>query len=122
MILRWAWIALLAAPMLVSAGPASAAMTEAEVKAKVVEAYGVEVLRIRRAGLDGRDVFLVTVMNPGGDFDEAFQVNTIAFDAETGAPVPRFRHLASGVAPNEAPTYDAGRQATDAMQSGVIWR
>ena len=40
---------------------------------------------------DGRAVFLVTVMNPGGDFNEAFQVTTLAVDVETGKLVSGYR-------------------------------
>jgi hypothetical protein len=120
--LRWVVAIALAVLVPLLTGPASAAMSEAEVKAKVVEAYGVEVLKVRRAALDGRQVFLVTMMNPGGDFDEAFQVNTIAFDVESGKPVPGFRHRASGVVPNQAPSYRADRQPANVLQSGVLWR
>jgi len=88
-------IAALAACVLASS--ANAAMTADQIGAAVAARYGVEVLRVVEAmGDDGRAAWRVTVMNPGGDFNEAFQVNTILVDAETGAPIVQFRHLPSG--------------------------
>jgi hypothetical protein len=104
------------------AAPAHAAMTEKQVAAKVAKDLDVEVLRVRAAKSDGRAVYLVTMMNPGGDFNTAFAVNTVAVDAETGELTPQFRHRPSGADTNAAPTYDAGRQGRDALQSGVVWR
>ena len=76
--------------------PAGAAMSEAEASRMIAETYGVQVLRVR-AERRGEDwVWLVTVMNPPGDFNEAFQVNTLAVDQETGALIPAFRHRPSG--------------------------
>ncbi len=122
MTMRWAIAVAVAALVPLLTGPASAAMSAAEVEAKVVEAYGVEVLKVRLAALDGRQVFLVTMMNPGGDFNEAFQVSTIAIDVESGEPVSGFRHRASGVEGNQAPSYRADRQPANVLQSGVLWR
>ena len=122
MMMRWAIVVAVAALIPVLTGPAAAAMSAAEVKAKVVEAYGVEVLKVRRAALDGRQVFLVTMMNPGGDFNEAFQVSTIAFDVDSGEPVSGFRHRPSGIDANQAPSYRADRQPANVLQSGVLWR
>ena len=104
------------------APPAWAAMTESQVSAKVAKDLGVKVLRVRPGKADGQSVFLVTIMNPGGDFNAAYQVNTVAVSAENGELVSRFRHRASGLDGNAAPIYDADRQAADSMQSGVVWR
>ena len=122
MMMRGAIVVAVAALIPLLTGPATAAMSAAEVKAKVVEAYGVEVLKVRRAALDGRQVFLVTMMNPGGDFNEAFQVSTIAFDVDSGEPVSGFRHRPSGIDANQAPSYRADRQPANVLQSGVLWR
>ena len=78
------------------ASPAGALMSEAEVSRMIAEAYGVRVLRIRAARRGETRIWLVTVMNPPGDFNEAFQVNTLAVDQDTGALVPAFRHRPSG--------------------------
>ncbi len=86
------------------AAPAGAAMSADEVAAVIAEAYGVTVLRVVAIEEDGRSVFRVTIMNPGGDFDEAFQVNTLLVDADTGKLVSAVRHRASG--------YDASQAAS----------
>lgn len=59
-------------------------------------AYGVRALKVRPGEVGGRTVWLVTVMNPAGDSNAAFQVNTLAVDQETGELVPSFRHGTSG--------------------------
>ncbi len=87
---------LVAGAVMLPAAGSLAAMSEDQVRAAITRDHGVEVLRIRADTLDGRAVFLVTVMNPGGNFNEAFQVNTLAVDAETGRLVPQFRHNPSG--------------------------
>jgi hypothetical protein len=58
--------------------------------------YQVKVLRIREALHDGRPVFIVTVMNAGGNFNEAFQVNTLMVDRRSGKLVSQFRPAMSG--------------------------
>lgn len=91
---------LLAAALAVTGpAPATAAVTEAEAAKSVAEAYDVRVLRVREGRIDGREVWLVTVMNPGGDFNEAFMVTTLAVDRQTGELVPAFRHGPSGLLP-----------------------
>ncbi len=79
-----------------SAAVSQAAMSEDQVRTAIERDYGVQVLRVSPGMADGRNVFMVTVMNPAGDFNEAFQVNTLVVDAETGRLVPQFRHLPSG--------------------------
>lgn len=104
------------------APPAEAAMTEKQISAKVAKDLGVKVLRVRPGEAGGQAAFLVTIMNPGGNFNAAYQVNTIAVSAESGELVSRVQQRASGLDGNVAPIYDAGRQAADSMQSGVVWR
>ncbi len=72
------------------------ALTPAEIERRLVAAAGVEVLAIRETTVDGRRVYVVTVMFPGGDRNGAFQVGELWLDAETGEPVPRLRHRAEG--------------------------
>ncbi len=117
----------LAAAVLLSAAlafpsPAIAAMSANQVKAKIAKEFGVKVLTVRPGKADGRKVYVVTMMNPGGDFNEAFQVNTIIVDAETGKLVPRFRHRASGHDANEAPSFAPNRQPTGTLRKGFTWR
>ena len=80
-----------------------------------------QVLRISPGTADGRNVFVVTVMNPPGDFNEAFQVNTLVVDAETGRLVPQFRHLPSGQSFSGAARNVPNRQSPDASR-GRTWR
>lgn len=79
----------------VMATGAAAKMPVEDVTAAVEREYDVEVLRVVEVDLAGRTVYAVTVMNPGGDFNEAFQVNTLAIDPETGALILQDR-LAPG--------------------------
>ena len=99
--------------MLLSAAPALSEMSKAEVAKAVGETYGVTVLRVVAAEDDGRAVYLVTFMSPGGNFNEAFQVSTIAVDAATGKKVSQFRHGPSGYRlPARPPTAPTGRPWT----------
>jgi hypothetical protein len=88
----------------------------------IEEAYDVDVLRARPGQIDGRAVWLLTVMNKGGDFNTAYQVNTLAVDQETGKLVPAFRHGASGTArPGAESRDDKVGLRPDAARSGT-WR
>ncbi len=102
--------------------PAIAALSANQVKAKVAKAFGVMVVKVRPGNVDGRKVFVVTMMNPGGDFNEAFQVSTIVVDAETGKLVPGFRHRASGLDANQAPSFVPNLHSPDTLSWGFIWR
>lgn len=72
-------------------------MSESEVRSKLQKDWGVQVLRVQADEQDGAPVFVVRVMNPGGNFNEAFQVNVLVVDRRTGELVPQFRHGPSGV-------------------------
>ena len=104
------------------AAPAWSAMSADEVAAAIAEAYGVTVLRVVPAKDDGRSVFRLTIMNPGGDFDEAFQVNTLLVDAETGKLVSGFRHRASGYEASQAASFETNRHTPDTLSWGFVWR
>jgi hypothetical protein len=77
-------------------GTGSAAISQSAAVQMIEQTFDVEVLRARAGQIDGRAVWLLTVMNRGGDFNAAFQVNTLAVDQETGKLVPAFRHRESG--------------------------
>ncbi len=100
---------------------ASAAVTEQAVRQNIEKTYDVKVLKIAKGQLEGKDVYLVTVMTAGGNNNAAFQVNRLAVDPETGKLVSGFRHHASGyeVAPGER---DTDRQPTDVLRQGWNWR
>lgn len=65
---------------------------------ELAQRYGVTVLDARREELDGKPVYLMAVMRPGGDFDDAYAVRTLVVDAASGALVPQFRSETSGYA------------------------
>lgn len=91
-------LAALAAAQLVLVAGASAQtlMGEADATAAVETEYGVEVLDVEEDTVDGTPVFRVTVMNPAGDFNEAFLVSTLIVDRRTGGLVPQYRQGSQG--------------------------
>jgi len=105
------------------AQPARAAVTEQEVRQMIEKTYEVKVLKLVADRLDGRPVFLVTVMSAAGNDNGAFQVNRLAVDAETGKLVSAFRHHTSGYElPAGARDSEPDRQPTDVLRQGWNWR
>ncbi len=94
------WVA---APVVQAAEP----MSKDAVAARIAEVYGVEVLRVQEVTVDGRAAYAITVMNPGGNSNAAFQVNTLLADAATGNLLPVFRHRPAGYDPPGAATYES---------------
>ncbi len=99
---RFLVAALLLVGALLGSAPALAQMSAEEIADAVAETYGVTVLRTVAAEDDGTLMYVVTFMNPGGDFNTAYQVSSVAVDAETGKLISQFRHRASGYEPNAA--------------------
>ncbi len=87
---------LLAAGLALSPAAGAAELSAAEAGQRIAQTYPVKVLSVRKIEFDGRTAYAVTVMTNGGNFDDAFQVNTIVVDADTGEPIPVFRHRDSG--------------------------
>jgi uncharacterized NAD-dependent epimerase/dehydratase family protein len=85
------------------------------------ETYDVKVLRVREGDIDGSPVWYVTVMNPGGAFNEAFKVTTVAVDKQTGQLMPSFRHRASGYELPPGRRDDKVGQRPESMRTGT-WR
>jgi hypothetical protein len=84
---------LTAAPLLPAA---QAAVSQDAAAKRIAETYDVEVLKVQAGERDGRQVWLVTVMLPGGNRNNAFQVSVLAVDQETGELVSSFQHGSSG--------------------------
>ncbi len=63
---------------------AHAQMTKQQIMRKIERDFGVKVLKVQPAKDMGPNVLAVTVMNPPGDFNEAFQINTLAVDKQSG--------------------------------------
>jgi hypothetical protein len=82
----------LAIGFLAAAGSALAEISQDQAARKIASDYNVKVLRVKPGKIDGRAVWLVTVMNPGGNYNEAFQVTTLAVDQADGRLVPSFRN------------------------------
>lgn len=72
------------------------ALTPEAVAEQLTERFGVEVLKVEEAEEAGRQVYVATVMNPGGNSNAAFQVTRLMVDASTGELVSQFRHEAAG--------------------------
>ena len=79
-----------------ASAPDAMAASKEQVRSSIEKTFGVKVLRIRDMLSEGRAAFAVTIMNPGGNFDEAFQVNTIVVDRATGKLISQFRHRDAG--------------------------
>lgn len=112
---------MVAVAMMLPTTVSDAAMSEDQVRTAIEREFGVEVLRVSPGTADGRAVFMVTVMNPPGDFNEAFQVNTLVVDAETGRLVPQFRHNPSGHTFSGSLWNTPNRRHPDASR-GSTWR
>ncbi len=123
--LKIARLALSAALLALALGAAprpASALTGEEAAARIEADYGVKALRVRPGTIDGTAVWLVTVMKPGGDSNDAFQVTTLAVDRVTGALVPAFRHGPSGVARPRGTSPSMIEQRPSVLRSGDVWR
>jgi hypothetical protein len=78
-----------------AANPALALSPEA-VAGAVAQRFGVTVLRVKPIERDGKPLYSVVVMNPGGNFNEAFKATILVVDPDTGELVPQFRQENSG--------------------------
>lgn len=112
----------LAVSLAFAPGPAAAQVGKDEAAKQIAEEYGVEVLKTREGEIDGQPVWLITVMQQGGNSNSAFRVSTLAVSKQTGKLVPVFQHKSSGY---NLPGEEAGvpRSANQPlnMQHG-IWR
>ena len=115
-------ITLLAAGLVLTSAARAGPVSADEVRQQIEQSYPVKVLRIRDMEADGRAAYAVTVMAKGGDFDDAFQVNTFIVDADTGNLIPVFRHLDSGYVLPDGGDRDTNRQPTNALRDRFIWR
>lgn len=109
------------AAALLFASSARAAMSSEDVKTAIERQYQVKVLSVKAATYDGHAAYRVTMMNPGGNFNTAFQVNAIIVDAETGKPVSQFRHETSGYDYGPVTPRETNRQPVDALRTHP-WR
>ncbi|RMD64667.1 MAG: hypothetical protein D6826_01915 [Alphaproteobacteria bacterium] len=102
-----------------SATVALAAVSAQEAADRIAAEFEVEVLRTRPGEIDGRSVWLVTVMVPGGDSNAAFMVTTLAVDRETGRLIPAFRHGPHGATPPGGTTDLRIERRPDILRPGL---
>jgi ribosomal protein L23 len=104
-----------------ASGVSAAEIDASAVRAAIAKKFKVKVLKINAVVVDGKSAFKVTVMYPGGNFNTAFQVNTLIVDAATGKAVPVFRHIASGQILANGGDTKTNRQLVDALRK-TPWR
>lgn len=80
-----------------SAEQVKAQVSEDQIRQKLESDFGVTVLRMREIVQDGKTVIAATLMSPGGNLNEAFQVNTVVVDPETGKLVSQYRSKTNGI-------------------------
>ena len=90
-----------------SAGEAAAdrqpALGEQEVRKLVQDGLGVDVLSVEVVEQGGRPVYALTVMNPPGNYNGAFQVATLLVDGATGGLLGQVPHTPRASDPDLAP-------------------
>ena len=106
----------------VLAGPSAAALSEAQIRAMVEQAYDAKVLKIYIGKDEGRNVYFVRVMYNGGNYNTAFQINTLVIDANTGKRISQFRHRSSGRSLSGSYDSRPNRQSPSSLRRGHIWR
>lgn len=98
----------------IAATPA-AAVTEQEAEALAAERFGVEVLKVRPGFVEDRQVWLVTVMNPGANSNSAFVVSTLALDRASGEFLRGYQPIETGsLAPGRPPAGRPGAEGPNA--------
>ena len=98
-----------------------AAMSKRAIQANIEQEYDAKVLKMFIGNDLGRPVYFVRVMFKGGNYNTAFQVNTIVIDAKTGERLPQFRHGPSGRQLSGAMENSPNKQSTRALR-GHVWR
>lgn len=90
---RYGLAAALAAAAGLTAFAADAAMTADQVRQQIERESGGKVVKIEPRKFGMLEAFAVTVMNPGGNDNGAFQVYTIIVSADNGTIVPEARQI-----------------------------
>jgi hypothetical protein len=101
--------------------PARAQIDKDQAAANIARDFDVEILRVRPGEIDGTQVWFVTVIRPGGNYNTAFQVTTLAVDQASGELVPAFRHGPNGAVGTASPVDTRIDRRPDSSRSGT-WR
>jgi hypothetical protein len=101
---------ILALLLLAPAAAAAQAPSKKDIADRVAKTYGVTVLKTVEGESNGKRVLYLTVMNGGGNDNDAFAVATLEVDPATGDLVSQYRttptgQLDEGPEPRE-PSYD----------------
>ena len=88
---RYGIAAVLAIFVGLAATAAMAAMTADQVRQQVEQESGGKVIKIEPRKYGALEAFAVTIMNPGGNSNAAFQVYTVIINAENGTPISEQR-------------------------------
>jgi hypothetical protein len=115
-----AWLA--AAALAAAAGTAQAQMDPKKLSDKLGKDYGVQVLKVVPVEMGATPAFAVTVMNKGGNANEAFAVTTLVVDRQKGELLSQFRHIATGYLSSGAEAFEANRNALTTPSDGKTWR
>ena len=99
----------------VSPAAAQGVLSPEAVSERIEAAFGVRVLRVRRSDYEGQTTYVVTVMNPGGNYNEAYQVSTLMVEPESGALISQFRHLPAGYRLSGAPLNSTTTEGSGAV-------
>lgn len=102
------------------AARAQSLLSEAEARQTIEDSYGVQVLRIEETERDGIPVFILKVMNPAGNFDEALQVSTLLMNRRNGLLMSQFRHGRSGVVDSAGARREVREDSGTALRKGSI--
>jgi hypothetical protein len=78
-------------------------LSEEQVRSRVQEELGVEVLGLEVIDPNGPPAYAVRVMNPPGDYSAAFLVSTLLVDGETGEVLGEMRTQPSSEDPDLLP-------------------
>lgn len=101
--------------------PAMAQIAEDQAAARIEKEYDVKVLRVRPGEVDDVPVWMITVMQQGGNYNTAFQVTTLAMNRANGELVSSFHQGTHGAVGNASPTDTQIDRQPDAARSGT-WR
>jgi hypothetical protein len=86
---------------------------EDEVQSLVAEGFGVEILRVEATESQGRPAYAVTVMNPPGNDNSAFAVETLLIDGETGGLLGKVPQTPQVAAPGPSGRSDLDRSGLE---------
>ena len=100
---------------------ASAKMSKRAIQAEIEQKYDAKVLKMFIGKDLGRPVYFVKVMFKGGNYNTAYQVNTLVIDAKTGKRLSQFRHGASGRQLSGTIDNRPNKQSPAALR-GHVWR